>query len=238
LVEPPHKTAKLKLYCFPPAGGGAATYRLWAASLGPDVGVYRLQPPGREDRFREPFFASIEEYVEPLAAHNAADDAPIAQFGHSMGSIAAFETARAVRRAAQKEPRRLIVSAFQAPDAPRAPDIHTLPDAEFIEAVRTRYGGIPDQLLSHPEVLELMLPIVRADLAMLNRYRYTPSPPLGCAITAVGGRSDTWVDEAGLAEWRRMTAGGFDLHLLPGGHFYLHSALPELLAIVRRALPE
>jgi medium-chain acyl-[acyl-carrier-protein] hydrolase len=231
----PDRTAETDLYCLPPAGSGAATYRKWPAALHPAIGVYRVQPPGREGRFRERFCANLGDYVRTVASLVESSDRPFMLFGHSMGAILAYEVAQTVRERTGKEPLHLFASAYRSPAAPRAEPIHHLPDAEFVQRLRRRFDGIPDAVLNNQEVLDLMLPIVRSDLALLSTYQYRDRPRLLCPITAIGGAADPWVNEAQLREWQRMTDGAFLLHSLPGGHFYLDSAFDDVVAIVKGA---
>lgn len=233
----PELEHEIALYCFPPAGGGAATYRLWQRTLPSAVGVYRFQPPGRENRFREPFCSSFEDYVAAAASLIAErGNRPFALFGHSMGAVVAYETARAVRELTGREPMHLFVSAFRSPRTPHAEPIHELPDAELVAELQRRYDGIPAQVLANPEVLELTLPIVRSDLALLHSYTYRPGAIPGCPLTAIGGSDDPWVSPAELEDWRHFTTGPFATHRLPGGHFYLAPQAEALLRIVEQAL--
>jgi medium-chain acyl-[acyl-carrier-protein] hydrolase len=237
LVAPPNQRADLKLFCFPPAGSGAAVYRLWPALLAPKVAVYRIQPPGRENRFREDRCTDMDQYLEQvLAAIRPLLDGPFALFGHSMGSLMAFCLARRLRRDGNRLPEHLMVSAYRSPQAPPMKVIHELPDAEFIHELRHTYNGIPDQLLHEPEVLSIMLPIVRADLAVAASRRYAEETPLECPISAFGGLDDRYVDERQLAEWGAQTSGAFSLHMFPGDHFYISTATEALIRSVRSVL--
>lgn len=236
---PPEKPsgAGVRLFCFPSAGSGAASYRLWPAGLSPQVDVYRVQPPGRETRFREPLIRSMDEYVDGLLGALLPElDKPFAFFGHSMGSLVAFDVARRLRRDYGRLPVQLMVSAFRSPQAPPMKRIHELADGDFIRELRETYDGIPDQLLGEPEILSLMLPVIRADLTVASTHKYASEPPLECPIAAFGGLDDRWVDEAQLAEWRIQTSATFTLKMFPGNHYYLATATNSLLEEVRLTL--
>lgn len=231
------KNFAIDLFCFPPAGSGAATYRLWQAALGPDIGVHRVQPPGRETRFREPLIRDFDTYVDRLLAELRPHiDGPFAFFGHSMGSIIAFRVAQRLWDEFGRAPAHLFVSAFRSPQAPPIRRLFELPDREFVRALRDTYDGIPDQLLNEPEVLELMLPIVRADLEVVAGHDYRPERPFDCPITALGGVDDRWVDEAQLSEWSVQTTAKFDLKMLPGNHYYLNTAGDALYRAIMEPL--
>jgi medium-chain acyl-[acyl-carrier-protein] hydrolase len=179
----------------------------------------------------------MDEYVDRLLPELAPLlDRPFALFGHSMGSLVAFQVARQLRRDFDRLPAHLMVSAFRSPQAPPMKRIHELADGDFIRELRETYDGIPDQLLGEPEVLSLMLPIVRADLTVASSHEYVAEPPLGCPVTAFGGLDDRWVDEQQLAEWCVQTSAGFRLRLLPGNHYYLATGTDALLDEIRVAL--
>jgi surfactin synthase thioesterase subunit len=217
---------------------GASHYRAWAALVPPGVEVCAVQPPGREGRLREPPYRQIGPLLEALLPALAPKlDRPFAVFGHSMGSVVAFELVRALRRAGGPAPRHLFVSGHIAPQLPEpgAP-LHVLSDAAFVEQIRHRYDGIPEAILRDPEYLQLFLPTMRADLELIETYDYRPEGPLDCPLTAYGGRQDPRTSEADLDAWRVQTAGPFALRLFPGGHFFVQSDRPALVEDVTRRL--
>jgi len=111
-----------------------------------------------------------------------------------------------------------------------------LPDDEFVQEIRRRYNGIPDEVLRHPELLGLLVPGLRADLSVVETYAHRPGPPLGCPIAAFGGLADPEATEAELSEWRQQTTGTLSVQMFPGGHFFLQSAHEHLTRIVREEL--
>ncbi|MFG2545011.1 thioesterase II family protein [Streptomyces sp. NPDC048594] len=225
--------AALRLYCFPHSGGSPGEYVRWADDID-DVEIWGVQAPGRGSRVTERPVTSIEEFVDGLLA-TTDFQSPFAFFGHSLGGLTAFETARALRAAGRPTPRRLVLSAYPAPHLahPRAP-LHTLGDAELIDAVDRRYGGLPAALRDDPDLLRLVLPAYRADFTIFETYRHAHQPPLDVPITVLGGDDDLATPL--LPEWRRHTTAGFDLRLLPGGHFYLRERPEEFMNVLRRAI--
>ena len=176
----PSPTARLRLFCFPYAGGGAAAYRPWVAGLPSSIELCAVKLPGREDRLREAPFERLSDLLPVLTqVVSSYTDMPYAFFGHSMGALIGFELARELRRQNQLEPAHLFVSAFRAPQRLTSrPDTHDLPDTEFIEEVGRRWGGIPDAVRNEPDLLALLLPTLRADLALVETYAYTSDHPL------------------------------------------------------------
>ena len=222
--------ARLRLFCFHHAGGGASSFRSWLGKVGADVDVVPIQLPGRENRLKEPPVRRMEALVDGLVpALSPLFDLPFAFFGHSMGSLIAFELARHLRRTDQTLPVFLFVSSRRAPQLPNPnPPIHQLADTAFLEVLQ-RLNGTPDAVLQHDELMRLILPAMRADYELVETYEYVPEEPLACPIAVFGGMDDPSATREDLLAWRQQTAAGFNLHLYPGGHFYLQEQRAALL---------
>ncbi len=238
VVRPrPNPDARVRLFCLPSAGGGPAVFHRWPVGLPSDVEVCAVQLPGRGARLNEAPFDRTAPLVETLAVHLVPYlDRPFAFFGHSMGALVSFELARLLRRMGAGTPRHVFVAAFRAPqlhDPRRA--LHDLPEPELIAQLR-RLNGIPAQLIDEVELMQLVLPAVRADLAACETYEYSRETPLSCPITAFGGRTDPKAERDELEPWREQTSGHFELHILPGDHFFVHSAGEQLLPIIAKGL--
>ncbi|MEV6970740.1 alpha/beta fold hydrolase [Hamadaea sp. NPDC051192] len=223
----PRPAARLRLYCLPYAGAGANAFRLWPTAFGEDVEIVGVQLPGRETRLGEaPEFA-----VEDVAAAIAADaDRPFALYGHSMGARLAYE----VTQALPVPPVRLFVAACRAPQLPPDGPLHglsELPDAQLVARLAPA-GGFAEEVLAEPELLALLVPALRADLAWVDGYRHVTRPPLTVPIVAFAGESDDRVRLSTVAQWGRLAGAGFTLHTVAGGHFFLHERLPELAALI------
>jgi medium-chain acyl-[acyl-carrier-protein] hydrolase len=233
----PSPDARLRLFCFPYAGGGALAYRTWTHDLPVGVDLCPVQLPGRESRLLEQPYTRISVLVQTLLdVLWPYFDRPFALFGHSLGSLIGFELARQLRQQRELSPAHLFVSGRRAPQLPD-PDrrIHSLPEAEFVEELR-RLGGTPEAVLQDADMLQLVLPVLRADFAMCETYAYAGWDPLDCPITALGGWQDPKARYDELAAWHEQTQAGFRLHMFPGDHFYLRSARDPLLQIVTHEL--
>lgn len=222
----PAPETRLRLFCFPYAGAGALIFRTWSDALPADVDVCPVQLPGRGTRLMERPFTNLSTLVEALApALVPLLDRPFAFFGHSLGALVGFELARQVRRQYGVHPVRLFISACRAPQIPqRGPPIHTLPEKEFLAELR-RLNGTPSELLNHQELMEIMLPLLRADFALFETYVYSTEPPLSCPISAFGGLQDHRVRDTDLEAWRTQTSGFFSSQMFPGDHFFLNEPL-------------
>jgi len=221
----PNPQASLRLFCFPYAGGGALSFRGWGTQLPPGVEVRPIELPGRGMRLKEAPFTRlvplVEAVVEALLPYL---DKPFAFFGHSMGALISFEVARRLRRDQALNPVHLFVSGRRAPQWPDPdPPIHALPEAEFLGELR-RLNGTPEAVLANRELMQLLLPVLRADFAVLETYCYEPASPLECPIAAFGGLQDPEVACEMLEAWRQQTRSDFSLQMLPGDHFFLHTS--------------
>ena len=215
----------MRLFCFHHAGGSAAVFRTWSDGL-PDLEVHAIQLPGRGSRFRETPYPRLRDLARDVAEGIGSRlQGAYALFGHSFGGLVAFEVGRELARRGQGDLVHLFVSGRRGP---RLPDpvqpIHGLDDAALLREVCARYGGIPDAILREPELLQLLLPALRADLEALETYAYQPQVPLTCPIAAFGGADDPWATAGELEAWRPETTGDFSVHRFAGGHFYLQGA--------------
>lgn len=228
----PSPKARLRLFCFPYAGLGASVYRSWTGGLGGEVDICPVQLPGRESRQLEPPFTAMAELLDALAAAlEPYLDRPFALFGHSMGALIAFELARRVHR--NRALTRLFVSARRAPHLRESLEpISGLPADAFASAVQSRYGGIPDAVRACPELMDLLLPRLRADFTVLERYVCEPGEALSCGISVFAGRQDTTVSEPTLQAWQRHTRADVRLRLLDAGHLYLQDQRDTLVAAI------
>jgi medium-chain acyl-[acyl-carrier-protein] hydrolase len=225
---------RLRLFCFPFAGGSASAYRGWSAGLPKDVEVCPIQLPGREARFAEPAFRNIADLVPVLAdVLSPLIDLPFAFYGHSMGSLVAFELAHELRGRGMAQPLALYPAAHEAPKYPHITAISQLPDDELIAYVG-KVSNTPE-VLDNPQLLQLILPTLRSDLSVCDFYVFRPRAKLECAITAFGGREDR-IPRAALEAWGEETEGTSDVEMLPGGHLFLSASRAQLLDILAQRL--
>jgi medium-chain acyl-[acyl-carrier-protein] hydrolase len=237
LTFKPNPRADIRLFCFPYAGGVATHFRSWPNTLPSFIEVVSAQPPGRGGRISEapfmhltPMVRVAAEVITPLL------DKPFAFFGHSMGAMISFELARLLRNERGLEPIHLFVSGRGAPQVETPPQ-HTfeLPDEEFIAELH-RLNGTPREVLEHAELMQLMLPLLRADFSVSQTYQYTPDAPLSCPVTVFGGLMDETKREQ-LEGWREQTTSqAFSLRMFSGDHFFLHAAQTDILRIISQQL--
>lgn len=229
-------SARMRLFCLPHAGGGASTYYTWAGLMPSEIEVCAVQLPGRETRISEPLAGDLPALVDALAEGLLPLlDRPFALFGHSMGALLGFELARRWE-AEGRQPVRLFASAHRAPHLPdRDNPIAALDEPDFLQEIR-RLNGTPPEVLADDEMRALVLPVLRADFALVEAYSYREGEPLNAPITALGGLADDNVTRAELEAWQAQTRSGCVVRMFPGDHFYIQTARPLLLQIVARDL--
>lgn len=231
-IPQPNPRASVRLFCFPYAGGDAQVYRDWPRHLPSSVEVLSARLPGRGPRIKEAPFCRLAPMVEAVEAVIAPYlDKPFTFFGHSMGALIGFELARLL---GERGPVHLFISGRRAPQLPEDwPITYDLPDAEFVEYLRS-LNGTPPEVFDHPELLELMLPLLRADFSVVETYRYSPAPALNCPVTAFGGVRDAEVSLAEIEAWRAQSSTRFASRIMPGDHFFLKD--PQARALMLQVI--
>jgi medium-chain acyl-[acyl-carrier-protein] hydrolase len=228
-------SARLRLICFPYAAGSYATFRGWSERLPPAVEVWGVCLPGHVGRLTEPPRTDLIGLAIDVAEALEASPFPTVLFGHSMGGLIAYEVARHLTRSHQP-PLALFVAGRAGPrhqsgETPITP----LDDASFVREVQARYGGLSDEVLLSPEIMDLFLPVLRADIRMMECYQ-PGQGSLTCPLHVFSGSSDPLTADDTLEQWRAETSGPFRIHRFDGGHFFIDSARQDLLAVLRDSL--
>ncbi len=232
----PYSSSRARLFCFPYAGGNARMFREWHDWCGPEVEVVAIELPGRGFNSRSPLINDMSTMIERLLqVIDPLLDKPFALFGHSMGALISFELSRALRASGRKTPLRLFASGMRAPHLWGGNKIHSLPDHEFVEALRT-LNGTPAEVLSDSSLLEMFIPVLRADLRLSETYQFTPGTPLQHPITVFGGIGDVTTPSERLHEWQRHTRSSCTVRLLEGDHFFIQQSAHLVAASILKSL--
>ena len=213
----------IPLVCVPFAGAGASFFYPWNEMAGEEIEIVGVQPPGREWRIAEEPYRGVIEAADGLFPEIATElgwAGPVILFGHSLGAVLAYELAHRFCAQPDFEVARLIVSGSPPPWTRRTRRATGLPDAEFLDRV-SEFAGYDDETLRNPEVRELILPTLRADVEMHEDYLPSGPEPLPAPITSLRGRGDQLVTTESAAEWAEATSLDFEFAELPGGHMYL-----------------
>lgn len=221
-------SAKTQLFCFPYAGGNASLMQNIVGSTSPEFDLWFVEYSGRGRRMREPLLSSMEAMVaDLLPSITSAIDRPFAFFGHSLGSLVAFEILKTLPHPSSSS-RALLISASRSPfSASRSPSdefdrphFHDLPTPDLVEEIR-KLGGLPEELLSDPQVIDFTLPVLRADLKVREFYVCETVAPLDIPIIAYGADQDPDVTATDISRWQAHTTKEFSFRRFSGGHFYL-----------------
>ncbi|MFF0477793.1 thioesterase II family protein [Streptomyces sp. NPDC004284] len=227
----------VRLVCFPHAGGTTSLFHGWAARVPPELELLAVQYPGRRTRLSEPCVTTMDEMADRITdALKPYADAPLALFGHSMGSAVAFEVARRLEDRTGVTPVRLFVSGRSAPATGVLPDPVPPPDEEAVLASIRLLDPEGAAVYDDPELRELLLPPVCADYRLLAAYRTEPDATVTAPITACGGDRDPVCPPQNLTSWGRRTTAGAEVRVFEGDHFYLRPSEPEVVDLVTSRL--
>lgn len=228
----PSPEAGLRLVLFPHAGGSASYYFPLSQALAPDIEVLALQYPGRQDRRAEPCVTSVTELADLIFSElQPWTTGPFAFFGHSMGSILAFEVAQRYRSRLGRQPLWLFASGYPAPSRLPSGTVHLRDDAGVVRELK-EVGGTDPQWLDNEDLLATILPTVRGDYQAIETHTWVPEPPLDCPITHLVGSDDPHTSTAQSLAWEDHTGAEFARHVFPGGHFYLEEHRDAVVDLV------
>jgi acyl transferase domain-containing protein/surfactin synthase thioesterase subunit len=249
---------RLRLFCFPFAGGGSAVYRTWAQRIDPTIEVVAIEPPGRLGRITETPIADMKEFVGQLVPEmEELLDRPFAFFGHCLGALTMYETARRLIHTTKVHPDHLFASGARPPD--RITDqgrfeervMHDLlrlaefrislpayaqPDDVFAELIRHFNIQATEQLLDDPELRQLMLPVVRAEFQMATNYQFVREPPWEIPITCFAAKGDPYVSRQHALGWGRFTNSRLQVHIREGAHFAVVDDMAFIHDVINREL--
>jgi pyochelin biosynthetic protein PchC len=222
------------LVCFPHAGGSATYFSPISAALTPAIDVVAIQYPGHQDRRHDACVDDITELARQIrvaldAAGISDSTRPVAFFGHSMGALVAFEVALLMQP--DSGPTVLFASGRRAPSCRRAETLHSRGDAALVDEMRS-LGGTDSKFLDDPELLSIVLPVLRSDYEAVSRYSQSASAKIAAPIIALTGDSDPYTTKDEATAWRSHTRGGFALHSFQGGHFYLDEQKAGVLEVI------
>ncbi|MFC8042063.1 thioesterase II family protein [Nocardia sp. NPDC057353] len=229
--------AGARLICFPHAGGSASYFFPVSTALTPEFDVRAVQYPGRQDRRNEEFVPSIEELADRVhAALIPAMEGPVAFFGHSMGSVLAFEVARRFE-ASGAGPLVVFASGRRAPSVIRDESARFRDDATIVAEMRA-LGGTDSRVLDDPEMRAMVLPAIRNDYRAVEAYHAEPDTTITAPIVVLTATDDPRTTVAEAERWHRHTTGNGALHTFDGGHFYLEKHAKRVVSVIAETLRE
>lgn len=229
----PAPDARVRLVCFPHAGGSANYFFPVSRALARSMDVLCLQYPGRQDRRRERCVETIDELADRIAlALRPWADIPLAFFGHSMGAILAFEVSLRLKEAGIT-PAVLFVSGRRAPSTHRVETVHLLPDTALVQEIRG-LQGTESALLDDADIVSMILPALRGDYRAVETYQHVGGSTVDAPLVAMLGDEDPMVTLSEGEAWANHTTSEFELRVFPGGHFYLNAHAADVIAFIER----
>jgi acyl transferase domain-containing protein/surfactin synthase thioesterase subunit len=260
VIVGPRTAPRLRLFCFPFAGGGSAVYRTWAPFIDPTIEVVAIEPPGRLGRIMETPIADMKEFVEQLVPEmEHLLDRPFAFFGHCLGALTMYETARRLIHTTKVRPDHLFASGARPPD--RIKDqgqfeervmrdllklvefrislpAYAQADDVFAELIRHFNIQATEQLLSDAKLRRLMLPVVRAEFQMTTNYQFVREPPWDIPITCFAAKGDPYVSRKHALGWGRFTNSRLQVHIREGAHFAVVDDVAFIHDVINRELQD
>lgn len=220
-IPRPVRNPKLRLFCFPYAGGSAITYFPWASQLNEDIELIAIQPPGRSNRMAEVAYRDMNLLVDDLAENiRSFLDVPFIFFGHSLGSRVAFELALRLKSKGLPTPTQFFASGSGAPHiAWKQKQIFDLPDEDFLIELK-KLDGTPEEVLKNKDLMKLLLPLLRADFEMADTH-ICKATKLACPIYVFAGYEDHEIQEKNLKAWEELTEHETDVQYVSGNHFFI-----------------
>lgn len=230
---------KIKLYCFPYAGGSASLFSKWKPYLDPLIELKPIELAGRGRRIHEPVYNSVSELIDDVfnLIRDEIDDSPYVFFGHSMGGMIAYQLAQEIRKEHLLEPLHIFFSGRQAPHIKKDNEklIHLLPEKEFIAKIIT-FGGTPAEFFNHPELMEVFMPVLKSDFKLAETdFSNNEINPLNCNITVFFGKDEGLTSEQ-CDTWKKHTSKICSIHYFNGGHFFINDQTKQIVKLINNTL--
>lgn len=222
---------KIRMVCFPHAGGSAQDYRKWVEYLPADTDLLAAQMPGRAERMQEKLCSDFDELISNFLQELAPFlDKPYFLLGHSLGASLAFEIAKGARRLGYRMPNRLIVIGRSGPNIPEPNIKYNLPDDKFIDYLKSQ-SGTNEKILEDREIFNFFLPIIRNDLKLADTYSnyYRKETPLNCPINVFWGKNEADLEKIMIEDWQNETSSQFTKDQFEGNHFFLHEQQEKVI---------
>ncbi|MDH5231846.1 MAG: thioesterase domain-containing protein [Gammaproteobacteria bacterium] len=230
-------SAQIRLLCFPYAGSSSSIFDSWRDQIDSHIELLAYELPGRGSRFCEPAFYSLEHILEELTFEvEKYLDKPIALFGHSNGSLIAYELAYILQTRFNKVCDHVFLSARKSASiAHKGKHLHSLNDESLISELRT-LGGTPEEVLNNADLLSIILPIIRADFSISETYCFKNRLELHSNYSLFRGSEDHHVNIEQLIRWRELFSGFGQEYVFPGDHFFIHSHQHQLVNKINESL--
>jgi medium-chain acyl-[acyl-carrier-protein] hydrolase len=228
----------IKLFCLPYAGGSAMVYNRWKLSINGMIQIRPVELTGRGKRFTEPYYDNLMQAVDDIYRLVKPElNGLYAFYGHSMGSLLVYELVRKINSLPHPQPVHLFLSGGSPPHIRKSDKVyHKMPEEQFKEEI-FKMGGTPREVFENKELLEIFIPLLRADYKILETYEFQPEHPVfDCGITLFNGKEDEEVTSDEIRQWQRYTKVQCPLHEYESGHFFIHDQMEDIVQIINDTL--
>jgi surfactin synthase thioesterase subunit len=226
----------MTLFCLPFAGGNSYSYRKFEHELPDWITVMAFDLPGHGKRLKEPLLANFERMTADIF-HQIQDrlNGPYALYGHSMGTLLGYLLCKRIAQTSLAQPFHLFVSGRQGPSVEsKEQDWYLLPKDVFIRKL-LEYGGIPQEVAAEGDLMDLFVPILKADFQAVSEYRYEEAVPLTIPVTVMVGTDEGITYEEAL-QWQRITTQSVTVKQFSGNHFFIFDHVPEISRMIVQTL--
>lgn len=229
---------KIKLICLPYAGGSMQVYKKWTKYLDDAIELIPLELAGRGRRLLEPPYESMNEAVDDvyMEVRPMIENSNYAIFGHSMGSVIAYELVHKLRDEGLHNPEHVFFSGRNSPHVRKnEPHIHNAPLEVFIDKL-LKMGGTPKKLLENVDFINAFIPMLRADFKIIETYSLQNNSKIECDISALSGRMDQNTEDKDMKKWENCTSGKCNLYKFDGGHFFINDKTEDVVRVINNVL--
>jgi len=212
---------KLRLYCLPYAGGNASIYASFKDKIGDEIELVAIQLPGRSERMFEEAFTDMDALVETIYRQIASTlHEPFAFFGHSMGGVIAYALTKKIEAYSRFRPEFTIISATKPIEMINQNSKHTLDDEALIEMLKS-YKASPEAVLESKELMDMLLPTIRADYKLIETYKAPVGKRLETPLILFNSEED--MSKETICAWQKYFKYDAKYISFEGGHFFIHS---------------
>lgn len=228
---------KITLFCFPYSGASASLYLGWTPKISENIKLQPVEYPGRGSRFGEKLCQDMDQLIDaimPVIMNTGTESC--AFFGHSLGGIVAYETALRLREEKMELPKHIFLSGCTAPHVKYGEKkLHLLSNDDFLKEL-TELGGMSQEILNNREILDLYLPVIRADYRIYELYQPKKQEPLPVDFSVLSGSVDVLAGGANMLGWKVYTSAGFQVNQMEGNHFFIHEQLSSVIDVVEKTV--
>lgn len=230
----------MKLFCLPYAGGSSVIYSSWKKYINSSIELCPIELTGRGKRYNEPFYSNINEAVEDVYKQIKDEiiEDEYAIFGHSMGSLIAYELCHKIIKEKDRNPEHVFFSGYKAPNIPYDEEqTYNLSDDEFKEKI-LEMGGTPKEFFECKELYEIFMPVIRSDFKIVELYEFKQKESkLPINISVLNGKEDE-IKINEILDWRNHIQGDCKVYMLDGDHFYINDNVENIAKIINYTLVE